>query len=345
MTASSSVLFVFLLFNPIIFNANPNQMYRRIFALAIKKPTRFNRPIIRNINSKMVKDTDTPSCRGGGCSTTEDTHRQTIMEGYGSIAENKEKSCCGSNKKDVTKEDYAKGLGYSAEDLKGLPEGANMGLSCGNPTAMASLQPGQTVLDLGSGGGFDVFVAARKVGPTGKSLGVDMTPAMVHKARSNAVQFAEHNPSLANVCDFRMGEIEHLPVADASVDVVISNCVINLSPDKAQVWKEIARVLKPGGKACISDIVLLQPLPEQVKSSVSALIGCVAGAIEIDEVVKLVEAVGMTVAQADKDAAFVHNAESSDDPLYKNLMKELPEGTKPGDLVTSLKLTATKPNN
>jgi len=292
-------------------------------------------------------------CGNGGTKTSnnnnnnnmseDDKKRQTILEGYGAIAEEtttKGRSCCG---KKVKRDDFAMGLGYTAEDLKGLPEGANMGLSCGNPTAMASLQPGQVVLDLGSGGGFDVFIAAKQVGPTGQSIGVDMTPAMVYKARTNNTKFVERNPTLAGVCDFRLGEIEHLPVADASVDVIISNCVINLSPSKAQVWKEIARVLKPGGKACVSDVALLRPLPEQLKSSIEAMLGCVSGAIEVEKVVELVQNVGMVVTQADRDAAFVHKAETSDDPLYSNIMKQLPEGDRPGNYVTSLKLTATKP--
>jgi SAM-dependent methyltransferase len=280
------------------------------------------------------------SCCGGGGTkmvpTTDDEKRQTIMDQYAQIAK-EDRACCGKTK---SRDSFALDLGYTAEDLQALPEGANMGLSCGNPTARASLQTGQVVLDLGCGGGFDVFIAAKAVGETGKAIGVDMTPEMIYKARANAVKFANRT-GLRNV-EFRLGEIEHLPVADSSIDVIISNCVINLSPDKAQVWHEIARVLKPGGKACVSDIVLLNPLPDCLKSSISALVGCVAGAIPVDEVLGLVQQAGLVVTSAERDSVFVHKAETSDDPLYANIMKHVPEGSRPGDYVTSLKLTATK---
>lgn len=182
--------------------------------------------------------------------------RDTVRKGYTDIAQGKSSCCCGSSSSDK----LAKAIGYSNGELESLPDGANMGLSCGNPTAIADLKAGQVVLDLGSGGGFDVFVAARKIGPQGKAIGVDMTPEMLSKARSGISKLTEKT-GLSNV-EFRLGEIEHLPVADSSVDVVISNCVINLSPDKQQVWNEIARVLKPGGKACISDLALKKPLPQ-----------------------------------------------------------------------------------
>ena len=206
--------------------------------------------------------------------------RQTVREGYGHIAQKDGSccsgvSCCGSNAQDSAQ--LARYVGYSAEELAMLPDGANMGLSCGNPNALAALQPGEVVLDLGSGGGFDVFIAARKVGATGRAIGVDMTPEMLAKARKNIASYRERS-GLDNV-EFRLGEIEHLPLADNSVDAVISNCVINLSPDKPQVWREIARVLKPGGRAAVSDLALLQPLPAEISKMVEALIGCVAGAV------------------------------------------------------------------
>ena len=198
--------------------------------------------------------------------------RGKVREAYARIATGgdsccgKVSSCCGSSSPD----DLAKCMGYSDEELAGLPDGANMGLSCGNPTAVASLKEGEVVLDLGSGGGFDVLIAARKVGPSGRAIGVDMTPDMVTKARANAITFRERT-GLDNV-EFRLGEIEHLPVADGSVDVVISNCVINLSPEKPQVWREMARVLRPGGRVAVSDIALLKPLPEALLNSVAPVL-------------------------------------------------------------------------
>ncbi len=206
--------------------------------------------------------------------------RQAVREGYGKIAQKDADccsgvSCCGSNTEDATL--LAQHVGYSAEELAALPDGANLGLSCGNPTALASLKPGEVVLDLGAGGGFDVFIAARKVGSAGRAIGVDMTPEMLAKARKNIAAYRDRS-GFENV-EFRLGEIEHLPVADNSVDVVISNCVINLSPDKPQVWREIARVLKPGGRIAVSDLALLKPLPSAIAEMMEALIGCVAGAV------------------------------------------------------------------
>lgn len=240
--------------------------------------------------------------------TVQDDIRNKVRQGYADIAV-KNQSCCGAKPTccsgDTSKDgnaDLAKALGYEAEDLAELPEGANMGLSCGNPTAMASLKEGQVVLDLGSGGGFDVFVAARKVGATGRVIGVDMTPEMLYKARSNAVKFRERTG--LDTCEFRLGEIEHLPVADSSIDVVISNCVINLSPEKEQVWREVGRVLKPGGRACVSDIALLQPLPEKLRASIHALIGCVAGASLMDEIVHHVKAAGLVVTSIEREAVY-----------------------------------------
>jgi arsenite methyltransferase len=208
--------------------------------------------------------------------------RQAVRERYAGIArstmaetaEASGASCCGTEGLDATT--LAASIGYRLEDLSNLPAGANMGLSCGNPTAIASLQPGEVLLDLGSGGGFDLFLAGPKVGATGRAIGVDMTPDMLALARKNLQTYRERT-GLDNV-EFRLGEIEHLPVADASVDVVISNCVLNLSPDKPQVWRDIARVLKPGGRVAVSDLALLQPLPPAVATMLEALVGCVAGA-------------------------------------------------------------------
>ena len=203
-----------------------------------------------------------------------DSLRKLVREGYAKIAQDTAAgscspgvSCCGSAPQDADK--LAHELGYSVEELKALPEGANMGLSCGNPAALAALKPGEVVLDLGSGGGFDVFIAGRKVGATGRAIGVDMTPEMLGKARRNIVGYRKET-GLDNV-EFRLGEIEHLPVADNSVDAIISNCVINLSPDKPQVWREMARVLKPGGRVAVSDMALEKPLPPEVLKLVEAL--------------------------------------------------------------------------
>jgi len=171
----------------------------------------------------------------------------------------------------------AEAFGYSTEELTSIPSEANMGLSCGNPTATASLKPGEVVVDLGSGGGLDVFLASKKVGPTGRAIGIDMTPAMIERARSNAEAGNYQN------VEFHLATIDHLPLADASVDCVISNCVLNLAPDKPAVFREIARVLKPGGRLAVSDIALKTDLPQELAQSIAAYVGCIAGAIKIDE--------------------------------------------------------------
>jgi SAM-dependent methyltransferase len=191
-------------------------------------------------------------------------------------------SCCGA----PAAVDISKKIGYSDKELKSVPKDSNLGLGCGNPTALASLKSGEAVLDLGSGAGFDCFLAARKVGPTGTVIGVDMTPEMIERARDNA-----RKGGFANV-EFRQGEIEHLPVDDASVDIVISNCVINLSPDKEKVFQEAFRVLKPNGRLMISDMVLLKEIPETVKKSVLGYIGCISGAEMKTEYLKLIKNAG-----------------------------------------------------
>lgn len=192
-------------------------------------------------------------------------------------------SCCGTPN---LAEDISKQIGYSDKDIKNLPEGSNLGLGCGNPVALASLKKGETVLDLGSGAGIDCFLAAKRVGKNGRIIGVDMTPEMIWKAKENAERGNYEN------VEFRLGEIENLPVDNNSVDVVISNCVINLSPDKKEVFKETFRVLKPGGRLMISDIVLLKQLPDKIKDSVEAYVGCVSGAMLKDEYIKIIKEVG-----------------------------------------------------
>ena len=276
--------------------------------------------------------------------TQNDATRQAVRKAYADIAAGRAGGCCGPKASCCGAPDpnaLAKGVGYSDEELAGLPEGANMGLSCGNPTALASLQPGEVILDLGSGGGFDVFVAARKVGPSGRAIGVDMTAEMVARARRNAETLHE-STGLANV-DFRLGEIEHLPVADNSVDVVISNCVINLSPDKPQVWREIFRVLKPGGRVAVSDLALLQPLPDALRRSVEALVGCVAGAVSIEETRAMAEAAGLTAIQCEAKTEAIEAMNDWNDPLYAKGRDALPAGARISDYVTSLYVTARKP--
>lgn len=262
--------------------------------------------------------------------------RETVRQGYTDIAKGKSNCCCGSSSSDK----FAEGIGYTNEELQVLPDGANMGLSCGNPTAVADLKPGQIVLDLGSGGGFDVFIAAKKVGAAGKSIGVDMTPDMLSKARAGISEFTQKT-GLANV-EFRLGEIEHLPVADNSIDVIISNCVINLSPDKQQVWNEIARVLKPGGKACVSDLALKKPLPDNVLKSAAALVSCVAGAVLVDQTIKMIKQAGLADIQIDEKTYSIDVMADCNDPLYRQVKEVLPCGAKLSDYIVSVNVTAYK---
>jgi len=249
-------------------------------------------------------------------------------------------SCCGGERLEVTT--LAESIGYDATELRTLPEGANMGLSCGNPTALASLQPGDVVLDLGSGGGFDLFLAGPKVGATGRAIGVDMTPEMLALARKNAQIYREHT-GLDNV-EFRLGEIEHLPVADASIDVVISNYVLNLSPDKAQVWRDIARVLKPGGRVAVSDVALLQPLPPAIAATIDVLCGCVAGAPLVADTERMLREAGLVEIVLELKPAYVQTLTRLNDPFYQTMTAHLPEGTTPADYITSLDITARKPS-
>jgi len=276
-----------------------------------------------------------------------DSLRKLVREGYAKIAQDTAAgscspgvSCCGSAPQDADK--LAHELGYTVEELKSLPEGANMGLSCGNPAALAALKPGEVVLDLGSGGGFDVFIAGRKVGATGRAIGVDMTPEMLGKARHNIVGYRKET-GLDNV-EFRLGEIEHLPVADNSVDAIISNCVINLSPDKPQVWREMARVLKPGGRVAVSDMALVKPLPPEVLKLVEALVGCVAGAALVSDTGRMAREAGLANIVLKSKPGYVEAMESFEDPLYRKIVEHLPAGTKPADFITSLEVQALKSN-
>jgi SAM-dependent methyltransferase len=229
-------------------------------------------------------------------------------------------SCCGptSGGTDSAKRaaDVSKVIGYSEDELSDLPEGANLGLGCGNPVALASLKEGDTYLDLGSGAGIDSFLAAKKVGKTGKVIGVDMTSEMIDKARENAKKGNYDN------VEFRLGEIEHLPVADNTVDVITSNCVINLSPDKKAVFEEAYRVLKPGGKIMISDIVLLKPLPEVVMNSIEAYVGCISGAEPKDKYLQIVKDAGFEDVEVKSEAVFPPE-NLLDDPLAKSIVEGL----------------------
>jgi arsenite methyltransferase len=191
--------------------------------------------------------------------------------------------CCGGG---GIVEKIGKRIGYSSEDLRSVPEGANLGLGCGNPVALASLKEGEIVVDLGSGAGFDCFLAANRVGENGRVIGVDMTPRMLDKARENALKDGYRN------VEFRLGEIENLPVADNSADIIISNCVVTLSPDKKRVFQEAYRVLRPGGRLVVSDIVLLRELPEAVKNSIEAYVECLAGAVMKNEYINTVQEAG-----------------------------------------------------
>ena len=249
----------------------------------------------------------------------EEKIKKVVREGYAKIAKQDNSccapanSCCGST--DLT-ENISKKIGYTDEELKAVPEGANLGLGCGNPVALASLKEGETVLDLGSGAGFDCFLAARKVGKNGRIIGVDMTPEMIEKARENAKKGNYRN------VEFRLGEIENLPAANNSVDVLISNCVINLVPDKKRVFMEAFRVLKPGGRLMISDIVLLKELPDFIKKSIEAYIGCVAGATQKDKYIDAIKAAGFQKVKIIEETSFP-NEYITNDPTAKAIIENL----------------------
>jgi len=219
--------------------------------------------------------------------------RAVVRERYGKIAEGKAgAACCCAGPQCA--DDILAEVGYSAEQAGAVPEGANLGLGCGNPLAWTALAPGETVLDLGSGAGIDCFLAAREVGRTGRAIGVDMTPAMIERARATAAR--GDWPQV----EFRLGEIEHLPVADGSVDAVISNCVVNLSPDKALVFREAWRVLRPGGRMVVSDLVWLRPIDQSLRRDVDLLVGCIAGASLKPDYLELIRAAGF------RDVEVVH---------------------------------------
>ncbi len=270
--------------------------------------------------------------------------RKAVRGRYGAIARKGGSccgpaECCGTAKGKGLPEAASRMIGYTDEEMRSVPEGANLGLGCGNPIAHASIREGETILDLGAGAGFDCFLAARAAGPSGRVIGVDMTPDMVEKARENA-----RKGGYGNV-EFRLGEIENLPAADGSVDLVISNCVVNLSPDKKRVFSEAFRVLKPGGRLMVSDIVLLADLPDAMRESVAAYTGCIAGAARKDDYLEAVGAAGFRDVRVLEQTSF--GLESSDDPLAKAAAAAF--SIRPEDLtdlarsVASIKVSAVKP--
>src|SRR5512139_3810554 len=245
--------------------------------------------------------------------------KRIVRDGYARIAKRRgsccspASSCCGSPD---SAPDISRRIGYSEEDLKAAPDGANLGLGCGNPVALASLREGDTVLDLGSGAGFDCFLAASKVGKRGKVIGVDMTGEMLDRARENA-----RKGNYDNV-EFRLGEIEDLPVGDNQVDVIISNCVINLSPNKKRVFREAFRVLRSGARLMVSDIVLLKELPVEIRNSVSAYVGCEAGAVTKKEYLEAVQAAGFEETKVLDETAFPSEF-LANDPTVKEIVESL----------------------
>ena len=245
--------------------------------------------------------------------------KKLVQEGYGKVA-SKKHSCCDLGNMHTQKIDFAekisKKMGYTDEDIGSVPEEANLGLGCGNPIALASLKEGDVVLDLGSGAGFDCFLAANKVGRTGKVIGVDMTPEMIEKARSNAQKGNYDN------VEFRLGDIENLPVEDNSIDVIISNCVVNLSPDKRRVFEESFRVLKPDGALMVSDIVLLKELPDSIKNSAHAYINCIAGAIKKDDYIGAMKAAGFNEVKIVDETSLPFDS-MGNDPAAKAIIEDL----------------------
>jgi len=262
-----------------------------------------------------------------------DEIRQKVRESYAEVAESsnngsccgEQSSCCGVSDDAAINTLVSTRLGYSEDDLASVPEGADMGLGCGNPRAIASIKPGETILDLGSGGGFDCFLAAAETGDSGHVIGIDMTPSMISKARNNAVRGKYSN------VEFRLGEIEHMPVANETVDVIISNCVINLSPDKQQVFSEAFRVLRPGGRLAISDVVASTELPDEIRNDLALYSGCMAGASQVSVLQNILESSGFEkIRIAPKDES-------------KEFIKDWAPGRGVEDYVLSATIEAVKP--
>ena len=274
----------------------------------------------------------------------EEKIKRVVRDGYAKVAKGERlnfipvSQCCGSNV-DLA-HDISRAIGYKEEELASVPAGANLGLGCGNPTALASLKEGETVLDLGSGAGFDCFLAANAVGAAGHVIGVDMTPEMIEKARANAREGGYSN------VDFRLGELEHLPVADSAADVVISNCVINLTPDKAPVFKEAFRVLRPSGRFAVSDIVLLRELPPAVRDSAAAYVGCLSGAIMKDAYLEAIRAAGFENVRIVEESSFPIDCMANDPTAQAigNTINLTPDELSDlADSVVSIKVAGKKP--
>jgi len=269
--------------------------------------------------------------------------KKMVREGYAERVKSRSsccapaKTCCGGG--DAVKT-ISKAIGYTDKEMDSVPDGANLGLGCGNPIALASLVEGEAVLDLGSGAGFDCFLAANKVGKSGKIIGVDMTPEMLEKARENAEKGGYRN------VEFRLGEIENLPTADNSVDVIISNCVINLSPDKKRVFSEAFRVLKPGGRLMVSDIVLLRELPDFIRKSVAAYVGCISGALMKNDYLDAITEAGFQEVQVLDEAIFPIDC-MANDPTANAVINKLDlsenEIKDTADSVASIKVLGVKP--
>jgi ubiquinone/menaquinone biosynthesis C-methylase UbiE len=310
------------------------------------------RQVVREQYAKVAEGRqETASC----CGPTTSTENPTLSCcGSSATSDNLELNSCSSNAcSPITLpadqagkfvKNYSSKLGYTEEDLKNIPDGANLALGCGNPTAHASIKEGETVLDLGAGGGLDCFIAANKVGKTGKVIGVDMTPQMIDRARENARKGNYEN------IEFRLGEIENLPVANDTVDLIISNCVINLSPNKERVFNEAFRVLKPGGRIMISDIVLLKELPDVIKENIGAYVGCISGAILKDQYLGMIEKVGFQDVEIIQESTFSTVDFLLDDPTIKAALEE--QGRNIEDMKnleefitnSSIKVKAVKPN-
>lgn len=265
--------------------------------------------------------------------------REAVRERYGSIAQREgsccspgssvssASSCCGPAQEVSSVEDStSEAIGYSAEEMGSIPEGSNMGLGCGNPLAFASLKEGDTVLDLGSGGGIDCFLAAKKVGEGGRVIGIDMTPPMIEKARENAERGGYSN------VEFRLGEIENLPVADSTADLIISNCVINLSVNKKRVFEEAFRTLKPGGRLMVSDIVLLEELPEEIRNSMESYSACISGALQREEYLGIIRDAGFQEIGVESEKGFALKEPDSSD------------SEAPGKTLQSVSVSARKPD-